>query len=99
MAKVLTLTSVVRCPHQVKITFTSTATLRVGGSPVVLESAMASAVVPCTDPTTKCTKIAAFATSATLRDAGTAVVLLSGLATDKGTCLISDDGHDLLQAV
>lgn len=98
MGKVLTMASVVQCPHQGPIVFTSAATLRVGGRSVVLESAAGSATVTCLLSSGMCTKIATFATSATLRDAGSAVVLLDGLKTDKGDCLIVSDGHDLVQA-
>lgn len=97
MAKVLTTGTVVQCTHQASIKFASTATLLVGGNPVVLESGMVAPTIACAAGSAKCATMV-FATSATLRDSGEAIVLLSGLATDKGPCTITDDGHALFFA-
>ena len=98
MAKVLTTGSSVKCPHGFAITFTSTATLRVGGAQVVRASDLTGATISCTAQS-KCVSIAAApltTTSAVLQDGGSPVVLVTAISTNFGTCTV-DAGHDLLQ--
>jgi hypothetical protein len=103
MAKVLTTGSSVKCPHGFAVRFTSTATLHVGGKPVVRASDVAGAVIPCTS-NPKCMSIASPSTSTVLHDAGSPVVvdtsirtnmLSSGGTASIGTCTV-DANHDLL---
>jgi hypothetical protein len=56
-AKVLTTAGTVTCPHGLAITFTSSASLHVGGAPVVRESDLSGPVITCAaEP--KCVSIA-----------------------------------------
>lgn len=93
--QVLTTGSTVTCPHQLAITFTSSAALHVGSKSVVRSSDIANAVLACTADT-KCTKIDQSSSSEIVRSDGEAVVLASGLATNIGPCTVVA-GHDLLQ--
>jgi len=98
MAKVLTTSSSVKCPHGFIITFTSTASLRVGGAPVVRASDLEGAVIGCTAQS-KCVSIAAApltTTSSLLQDGGSPVVLVTAVRTNINACEV-EPGHDLLQ--
>lgn len=94
--RVLTTASSVTCFHGFAITFTSSATLTVGGKPVVRSTDVASAIIACTAQQ-KCTVISTFKTSATVRDGLAPVVLAAGLVTNIGACQQISAGHDLLQ--
>jgi hypothetical protein len=96
-AKVLTTGSTVKCLHGGAITFTSSATLRVGGQPVVRASDVLLATIVC-PASTKCARmLAPPPTSTVLRDTGSPVVLATTLATNLGSCTIENVGHELLE--
>jgi hypothetical protein len=96
MAKVLTTGSTIKCSHEAAIRFTSTATLRVDGAPVVRQIDLSSIVLECPPSQTRCTGLLLFQTSAVLRDADSPVVLATGMTTNAGACTI-DTEHDVLQ--
>ncbi len=94
--KVLTTGSTVKCVHGFPVTFVSTATLQVGGQPVVRSLDLPLTVIACTVQS-KCLTIKKFKTATTLSDGGSPVVLIAGLETNIGACTAVDAAHDLLQ--
>ena len=98
MADVLTTAYTVLCPHNGPITFTSTATLVVDGSPVVRMTDLTVPPAKIVCPVqAKCVSITGKA-STTMFDGTTAVVLLTGLKTDLGTCTVTPPLNLLLDA-
>jgi hypothetical protein len=97
--KVLTTGSTVKCLHGGAIAFTSSATLHVGGQPVVRASDVLQATITC-PANTKCVRMKPplpASASAVLHDAGSPVVLATALETDLGVCTIEAVGHELLE--